>query len=44
MRRTILTTVGYNPYRKFKARPGDYAMVVVAVAVALALVGWALLG
>jgi hypothetical protein len=44
MRRTILTAVGYNPYRKFKARPGDYAMVITAVAAALALVAWAVLG
>lgn len=42
--RTILTAVGYNPYRKFRARPGDYVMVVSAVAVAIALVAWALLG
>jgi hypothetical protein len=44
MRRTILTPVGYNPYRKFRARPGDYAMVITAVAAALALVVWAVLG
>jgi hypothetical protein len=36
--------VGFNPYRKFKARPTDYALVVAAIAVAVALVGWALLG
>jgi hypothetical protein len=36
--------VGYNPYRKHRARPADYAMVVIAVLVALALVGWALVG
>jgi hypothetical protein len=36
--------VGFNPYRKFRARPADYALVVVAVAVALALVAWAALG
>jgi hypothetical protein len=42
--RTILTAVGFNPYRRFKARPTDYALVVAAVALALALVGWALLG
>jgi hypothetical protein len=36
--------VGFNPYRKFRARPTDYALVVVAAAVVLALVGWALLG
>jgi hypothetical protein len=41
---TILTAVGYNPYRKFAARPGDYAMVVVAIVLAIALVAWALFG
>jgi hypothetical protein len=44
IRRTILIDVGFNPYRKFRARPGDYAMVITAVAAALALVGWAFLG
>jgi hypothetical protein len=36
--------VGFNPYRKFQARPTDYALVVAAVAVALALVAWAIVG
>ncbi len=36
--------MGYNPYRRFKARPSDYVLVVAAVVVALALVAWALLG
>jgi hypothetical protein len=44
MPRTILTVVGFNPYRKFQARPADYALVVAAIVVALALVVWALLG
>ncbi len=35
--------MGYNPYRRFKARPSDYVLVVVAIVVALALVAWALL-
>jgi hypothetical protein len=36
--------VGYNPYRKFTARPADYALVIIAIAVAIALVAWAFLG
>jgi hypothetical protein len=44
MSRTILTTVGFNPYRRFKARPADYALVVAAVLVAVALVAWGVLG
>jgi hypothetical protein len=38
-----LQAVGYNPYRRFKARPADYALVVIAIVVAVALVLWALL-
>jgi hypothetical protein len=41
---TILMPVGYNPYRRFRARPVDYVLVAVAVLVALALVLWAFLG
>jgi hypothetical protein len=41
---TILTAVGYNPYRRFRAKPVDYVLVVVAVAVALGLVAWAAFG
>jgi len=41
---TILMAVGYNPYRKFTARPGDYVMVVAVILVASALVLWAVLG
>lgn len=36
--------VGYNPYRKYRANPTDYVLVVLAVAAALGLVAWALLG
>ncbi|CAN5819068.1 hypothetical protein BH20ACT4_BH20ACT4_03000 [soil metagenome] len=36
--------MGYNPYRRFTARPGDYVMVVVAILVTVALVAWAVLG
>jgi multisubunit Na+/H+ antiporter MnhC subunit len=44
MHRTILSTMGYNPYRKFQARPVDYALVVIAIVIAIALVAWAFLG
>ena len=36
--------MGYNPYRKFKAKPADYALVAAALAVSLALLVWAILG
>jgi hypothetical protein len=36
--------VGYNPYRKFRAKPGDYVLVIVAVLLAIGLVAWAFLG
>jgi hypothetical protein len=41
---TILMAVGYNPYRRFRARPADYVLVVVALLVAIVLVVWAGLG
>ena len=36
--------MGFNPYRKFRAEPADYALVAVAVLVAVALVVWAFAG
>jgi len=36
--------VGFNPYRKFRARPADYALVVAALAAAAVLVIWAFAG
>lgn len=36
--------MGYNPYRKYRARPADYVFVAAALLIAAALVGWALLG
>jgi hypothetical protein len=33
--------VGYNPYRRFHARAGDYVMVGAVIVIALALVIWA---
>ena len=44
MDRTILRAVGLNPYRKFRARPADYVLVVAAIVAALALVVWAAAG
>ena len=40
---TIISSVGFNPYRKFRARTGDYVMVGAAIAIAVALVIWAVL-
>ncbi|MFT4656588.1 MAG: hypothetical protein ACJAXA_003304 [Candidatus Aldehydirespiratoraceae bacterium] len=36
--------MGFNPYRKFKAKPADIVSVVVAIAVSIALVAWAFFG
>jgi hypothetical protein len=44
MLRTILRSVGYNPYRKFRARTSDYVLVAAAVVVAAALLAWAFVG
>jgi hypothetical protein len=35
--------VGFNPYRRFRARIGDYVMVVAAIVITVAVVVWALL-
>jgi hypothetical protein len=44
MSATILTAVGFNPYRKFKAKPADYLLVASALAVSAALLAWAFIG
>jgi hypothetical protein len=36
--------MGFNPYRKFVAKPADYVFVVAAVAAVIGLLVWALLG
>jgi hypothetical protein len=36
--------MGFNPYRKFVAKPADYAFVAVAVLAVIGLLAWALLG
>jgi hypothetical protein len=36
--------VGYNPYRKFRAKPADYVLVGAALAVSLGLLIWAFAG
>jgi len=36
--------VGYNPYRKFRAKPADFALVAAAVLIVILLVTWAFLG
>ncbi len=41
---TILTRMGFNPYRKFRAKPADYALVAIAIVVAVGLVVWAFAG
>ena len=36
--------MGFNPYRKFVARPADYVFVVAAALAVIGLLAWALLG
>jgi hypothetical protein len=36
--------MGFNPYRRFRAKPADYALLAAAVLVAMALVAWAMFG
>jgi hypothetical protein len=44
MPRTILRAVGFNPYRRFRARPADYLLVAAAFVAVAALVVWAVAG
>jgi hypothetical protein len=43
-RRTILTTVGFNPFRQQRRRTGDYVLLAAAFVVIALLLVWALLG
>jgi hypothetical protein len=36
--------VGFNPYRKFRARPADYLLIAVVLAGTGAMVAWAIFG
>jgi hypothetical protein len=36
--------MGYNPHRPFKARTGDYVLVVAALVVAVGVVMWGFWG
>jgi energy-coupling factor transporter transmembrane protein EcfT len=39
-----MKTMGFNPYRKFRARSADYVFVVAAAIAVVALVAWAFTG
>jgi hypothetical protein len=39
-----MSLMGFNPYRKFRARRADYAFVVAAALAVIALVAWAFTG
>ncbi len=43
-RRCDTDDVGYNPYRKFTAKPADYVLVAICILLAAGLVAWAFLG
>ncbi|CAN5833850.1 hypothetical protein BH24ACT5_BH24ACT5_17400 [soil metagenome] len=36
--------MGYNPHRRFAARPADYVLVALALLAAAALLVWAVFG
>ncbi len=40
-RAAILGVMGFNPHEKFRARPFDYALMVIAALVTGGLVIWA---
>jgi len=37
-----MAAMGFNPYRKFRARGADYVLVASALVVVVVLLGWAL--
>lgn len=41
---TLGRVMGFNPYRRFRARPADIAMVVACIVIAIALVVWGFFG
>jgi hypothetical protein len=41
---TILRRMGFNPYRKFVAKPADYVFVIAAAVAVIGLLAWAFLG
>jgi len=36
--------MGFNPYRRFRARPADYVLVAAAIIVSAMLVVWGIIG
>jgi hypothetical protein len=36
--------VGFNPYRKYRAKPADFVLIAAVFAIAAAMVLWALFG
>jgi hypothetical protein len=36
--------MGFNPHRKYRARPTDYVLLTVVFLAVLALVAWAAIG
>ena len=37
-------TMGYNPYRRFRARPLDYVLLAVVFLIGIVVLAWALRG
>ena len=37
-------TMGFNPYRKYHARPADYVLLATVFVIAIGLLIWALAG
>ena len=44
IRATIITAMGFNPFRQQRRRTGDYVLVAAAFVVIALLVLWAFLG
>ena len=44
IRRSRMGTMGFNPYRKYHARPADYVLLATVFVIAIGLLVWALAG
>jgi hypothetical protein len=42
--RSRMGTMGYNPYRKYRARPADYVLLALVFVIAIGLLAWAVVG
>jgi hypothetical protein len=42
--RSRMDAMGYNPYRKYRARPTDYVLLALVFVIASGRLAWAVIG